>query len=552
MPTSPGPGQSVPAADSRPERAAMAERPWLTLVSVSLGVMMLLLDTSIVSVANPVIGRDLGGSLADLQWVTSAFLLTLATGLVAGGKLGDHYGRRRLFMAGAICFALTSAGCGLSTSMGMLIGFRVAQGLAGAAMLPQTLSTLRATFPPQRFQVAVGIYVAVSSVAIASGPIVGGVLVQDVGWRSIFFINIVIGAVLVAAARAFVPETSDSRSGGIDTAGVLLLAAALFCLLWAIVNSSSHPWGSGYTLAFLAAAVILLSGWAARMTWAAAPLIPLSLFRSASFAAGIGVVSTAGFTLYGTLFYLMLYLQRVQGHSPITAGAELLPLTVLSGAAAPLAGQLAHRFPLRLVLASGLLLGGVGAFGLTTVEVGTALSSLWPWYALIGIGVGCSLTGGSQAVVGSVPPARAGVATGIQQTSINVGGALATAVLGSVMVASVGDNLPSSLASNHLSPGLTAKLEASKSTIAQGVVPHLHGLDRQAEAAVVSAAQQAVTSSVHLAFTVIAAIALAAGLAALGLVKTKAHHPGAAHAEPTAVGDRAPMSQLRRRSAKVA
>ena len=543
MPNSPDPGQPTLAVDSGPEPAATAARPWLTLVAVSLGVMMLLLDTSIVSVANPAIGRDLGGSLADLQWVTSAFLLTLATGLVCGGKLGDHFGRRRLFMTGATCFALTSAGCGLSTSMGMLIGFRVAQGLSGAAMLPQTLSTLRASFPPRRFQVAVGIYVAVSSVAIASGPIVGGVLVQDVGWRSIFFINVVLGAVLVAAARAFVPETSESRAGGVDATGALLLAAALFCLLWAIVNSNSRPWGSGYTLTFLAAAVVLLAGWAARMTLAAAPLIPLSLFRSASFTAGIGVVSTAGFTLYGTLFYLTLYLQRVQGHSPITAGAQLLPLTVLSGAAAPVAGQLAHRFPLRLVLAAGLILIGGGAFGLTTLQPGTGLVSLWPWYALIGSGVGCSLTGGSQAVVGSVPPARAGVATGIQQTSINVGGALATAVLGSVMVASVGDSLPSRLATSHLSPGLAGRLDASKSAIAQGVVPSVHGLGRQTQAAVDSAAHQAVTNGLHLAFSIVAAVALAAGLAALTLIRTAAHHPGAAHAEPDAVGERASMSQ---------
>ena len=403
------------ATDGSP-REAPSGRPWLTLAALSLGLMMVLLDTSIVSVANPTIGKDLGGSLADLQWVTSAFLLAIATGLVIGGKLGDHYGRRRLFITGAAWFALTSAGCGLSTSIGMLIGFRAAQGLAAAAMMPQTLSTLRATFQPQRFQLAVGSYVAVSSVAIASGPIVGGVLVQDVGWRAIFFINVILGAIVVATARAFVPETKNPRAGGLDTTGALLLAAALFCLVWAIVNSASHPWGSGYTLGFLAAAVVLLAGWAVRMARAEAPLIPLCLFRSASFDAGIGVVTTIGFTLYGTLFYLMLYLQRVQGHSPITAGAELLPLTVLSGAVAPIGGLLAHRIPLRLLLAGGLLLIGGGSLGITTIEPHIDLASLWPWFALIGIGVGCSLTGGSQAVVGSAPPARAGVATGIQQT----------------------------------------------------------------------------------------------------------------------------------------
>lgn len=525
MSDSPAMSPSATAADAGAARGERRPaRPWLTLVALSLGLMMVLLDTSIVSVANPTIGKDLGGSLAGLQWVTSAFLLAIATGLVPGGKLGDHYGRQRLFIVGAACFALTSAGCGLSASMGMLIGFRVAQGLAAAAMMPQTLSSLRATFPRQRFQLAVGIYVATSSVAIASGPIVGGVLVQDAGWRSIFFINVILGAAVVAAARAFVPETSDPRAGAIDTPGALALAGALFCLVWAIVGTGSHPWGSAYTLGFLAAAVVLLAGWTARMARAAAPLVPLSLFRSASFDAGIGVVTTVGFTMYGTLFYLMLYLQRVQGHGPVSAGAELLPLTVLSGAVAPVGGLLAHRIPLRLLLAGGLLLISGGALGLTTLDPYTGLAALWPWYGLIGIGVGCSLTGGSQAIVGSAPPARAGVATGIQQTSLNVGGALATAVLGSVMVTSAGSSLPADLASRHLPVGVTATLEAARSAIAEGIIPQPLGLSRPAQAAVISASHQAVTSSLHLAFTVIAAVALAASLAALGLIHTRTSH----------------------------
>lgn len=513
--------QSGRSRIGRRVREVPAQRPGLTLVGLSLGLMMVLLDTSIVAVANPTIGRDLGGSLGDLQWVTSAFLLAIATGLVLGGKLGDHYGRRRLFITGAAGFALTSAGCGLSTSMAMLIAFRVAQGLAAAAMMPQTLSTLRATFPPQRFQLAVGIYVAVSSVAIASGPIVGGVLVQDVGWRSIFLINVVLGPAVVATGRAFIPETNDPRTAGLDAPGALVLAAALFCLVWAIVNTGNHPWGSYYTLRFLAAAAVLLGGWVVRMARAAGPLVPLTLFRSARFDAGIGVVLTVGFTMYGTLFYLMLYLQRIQGHSPISAGAELLPLTVASAAAAPLGGLLTHRVPLRFLLAGGMLLIAGGALGLTTLEPHTDIGMLWPWYALIGTGIGCSLTGGSQAVVGSVPHHHAGVATGIQQTSLNIGGALATAVLGSIMVSSVGNHLPADLARHGLSATLAARLDAAKSTIAQGIIPQPHARSPNAGAAIVSASHQAVTSSLHFVFAVIAGTALTASLAAFSLISTK-------------------------------
>ena len=498
-----------------------AAHPWLTLCTVSLGLMMVLLDTSIVSVANATIGKDLHGSLAGLQWVTDAFLLAIATGLVAGGKLGDHYGRRRLFSLGAAGFALASAGCGLSVSMAMLIGFRAAQGLAGAAMMPQTLATLRATFG-RRFQLAVGIYVGISSLAIASGPIAGGALVQAAGWRSIFFINVIVGAAVIAAARVFVPETRSAHAAALDTPGALLLAGALFCLAWALVNSGSHPWSSAYTLGFLAGAAALAALWVTRMARAGAPLVPLALFRAASFDAGAGVVTATGFTMYGLLFYLTLYLQRVHGDSPVTAGAALLPLTAASGIAAPVGGALARRVPLRLQLCAGLLLVTAGTLGLAGpagLGASAAPLSLAPWLALAGVGVGISLTGGSQAIVGSAPPAHAGIATGIQQTSLNIGGALATAVLASVMVTRTGSVLPGLLARQHVPARLAARLIAARADVAQGLIPLPPGLTGHQADAVIMASQQAITSGLRTALVIIGAVAAAASLAAVSLIR---------------------------------
>lgn len=508
--------------DTRTAGGQQAARPWLTLCTVALGLMMVLLDTSIVSVANATIGKDLHGSLAGLQWVTDAFLLAIATGLVAGGKLGDHYGRRRLFILGAAGFALTSAGCGLSVSVAMLIGFRAAQGLAGAAMMPQTLATLRATFG-RRFHLAAGIYVGISSLAIASGPIAGGALVQAAGWRSIFFINVIIGAAVITAARAFVPETRSPHAAALDVPGALLLAGALFCLAWALVNSGTHPWSSAYTLGFLSAAAVLAGLWAARMARAAAPLVPLSLFRATSFDAGAGVVTATGFTMYGLLFYLTLYLQRVHGDSPVAAGAALLPLTAASGIAAPVGGALARRIPLRAQLCAGLLLVTAGTLGLAGLGTRIAPLSLAPWLALAGAGIGISLTGGSQAVVGSAPPAHAGIATGIQQTSLNIGGALATAVLGSVMVTKAGSVLPGLLARQHVPAGLAARLTAARTAIAQGLIPLPPGLTGHQARAVTMASQQAMTSGLRSALTVIAAVTTAASLAAVSLIKSPAH-----------------------------
>jgi EmrB/QacA subfamily drug resistance transporter len=515
-------GHTHPPEGSPPaEGAEAAQHPWLTLGTVALGLMMVLLDTSVVSVANATIGQDLHGSLAGLQWVTDAFLLAIATGLVAGGKLGDHYGRRRLLRLGAAGFALTSAGCGLSVSMAMLIGFRAAQGVAGAAMMPQTLATLRATFG-RRFQLAVGIYVGLSSLAIASGPIVGGTLVQAAGWRSIFFINVIIGAAVITAARVFVPETSRPQAAALDVIGALLLGGALFCLAWALVNSGRHPWSSAYTLGFLAAAAVLAGLWATRMARAAAPLVPLSLLRTASFDAGVGVVTATGFTVYGLLFYLTLYLQRVHGDSPVVAGAALLPLTVASGIAAPVGGALARRVPLRLQLCAGLLLVSAGSLGLASLRTPAAPLGLAPWLTLAGLGVGISLTGGSQAVVGSAPPAQAGIATGIQQTSLNIGGALATATLGSVLVARTGTVLPGLLARQHISGGLADRLTAARAAIAQGLIPLPPGLSGRQADAVITASQQAMTSALRTALVVIAAVTAAASLAAVGLITSPA------------------------------
>jgi len=518
-----GSGPAAGAQEGQP-----AAHPWLTLCTVALGLMMVLLDTSIVSVANATIGKNLHGSLAGLQWVTDAFLLAIATGLVAGGKLGDHYGRRRLFSWGAAGFALASAGCGLSVSMAMLIGFRAAQGLAGAAMMPQTLATLRATFG-RRFHLAVGIYVGLSSLAIASGPIAGGALVQAAGWRSIFFINVVIGAAVIAAARAFVPETSSPRAAALDGLGALLLAGALFCLVWALVNSGSHPWSSAYTLGFLAAAAVLTGLWAARMRRAATPLVPLSLLRAASFDAGAGVVTATGFTVYGLLFYLTLYLQRVHADSPVAAGAALLPLTAASGIAAPIGGALARRIPLRLQLCAGLLLVTAGTLGLAGLGSPGAPLGLAPWLVLAGTGVGISLTGGSQVVVGSAPPAHAGIATGIQQTSLNIGGALATAILGSVMVTRTGTVLPGLLARQHIPAGLAARLTAARAAIAQGLIPLPHGLTGRQASEVVTASQQAMTSGLRTALVIIAAVTAAPSLAALSLITSPARADAGRH-----------------------
>ena len=248
---------------------------------------MVALDGTVVSVANPTIGRDLHASLSDLQWVTNGYLLAIAVLLVFGGRLGDRFGRKRLFMIGMAGFALGSLGCALSPSIDVLILFRVVQGMFGAMMLPATLACLRAAFPADELEKAVGIWGGTSAIATASGPIIGGLLVQHVSWESIFLLNLPLGAVALVVAFFSITETKDVDSGsGLDPVGVVLLSGSLFALAWGLIKSQTHGWGSAYTLGFLAAAVVLTLVFIVWENRVKVPLIPLGLFKSPSFSAG--------------------------------------------------------------------------------------------------------------------------------------------------------------------------------------------------------------------------------------------------------------------------
>lgn len=526
------PSEAVPAGAVRQEGVPgrWAARPWLALAAVVPGLMMVMLDASVVSVANATIGRDLHASLAGLEWVFNGYLLALATGLILGGKLGDLYGRRLLFIGGVTVFALASLGCGLSGSVGVLIFFRVMQGLGGALMLPQTLATLRVSFPPSRLQLAIGIWAGSAALAIAAGPVIGGLLVEYVNWQSIFFINLGIGALAVAAALAFVAESRDRRTQGLDFTGAALLAGTLSCLVWALIKTDTHAWGSAYTLTFLIGAGVLAALWVGRLAAARRPLLPPSVLRVASLDTGAVVVIAVAFALFGFLFYVMLYLQRVQGYSPVAAGLRILPLTGLVGLSAPAGGALGGRIPLRLQVSGGLLLITGGMFGLTGLEPGSSFAVLWPWFVLIGFGIGLTLTGATRAILGSAPVEHAGIAAGIQQTSIQIGAALGTAILGTVVTARVGGVLHGYLLASHVPPLLASKLTGAKAAVAQGIAPVSHNMPPAMAHAVSAASYQAVTEGMHIAFIVSALLAAGAGVLALIFIQ----NPSASADRPVA------------------
>jgi EmrB/QacA subfamily drug resistance transporter len=511
---SPQPAEpSLPSAQAPP-----GANKWRTLVSVSLGIMMVALDGTVVSVANPTIGRDLNASLADLQWVTNGYLLAIAVLLVFGGRLGDRFGRKRLFMIGMAGFALGSLGCALSPSIDVLILFRVVQGMFGAMMMPATLACLRAAFPADELERAVGIWGGTSALATASGPIIGGLLVQHVSWESIFLLNVPLGAVSLVVAFFSITETRDADSGrGLDPAGVVLLSGSLFALAWGLIKSQSHGWGSAYTLGFLAAALVLMSAFILWEMRVKVPLIPLELFKSRSFSAGVVLVILGLFSMYGVLFFMTLYLQRVHGYSPVAAGVRLLPLTAVFSLSSPLGGVLTARFGPRWPLFIGMVLLGVSFLGLRSVGIDTSYNGQWPWYLTTGIALGLIIVASTQAIVGNAPVDRAGVAGGIQQTGFQLGGVIGTSVLGSVIVSGVASHFAGNLAAAGVPQQAIGPLTSTSANqaVAQGIAPITHATPHALIAPITQASYLSFLDGLHNAMLVGAIVSFIGALVAL-------------------------------------
>ena len=355
----------------------MRGHPTLTLLTVALGVMMVALDGTIVAVANPAIQADLHASLAGIQWVTNAYLLALAVSLITIGKLGDRFGHKKVFLTGVTGFALSSAAIGLSGtiagSIGLVIGFRVLQGVFGAMLQPSALALLRATFPAEKLNGAIGVWGAVIGASTAAGPIVGGLLVQHISWESCFYVNIPVGIAALTMSLLVLRETPSSpAASSFDIPGIATLSGALFLLIWGLIKGSSYGWGSPRTLAFLVGAVVVGLLFVLREHRTRQPLLPLRLFRSASLSAGTGLVVLLMFALFGAMFFMTFYLENVHGLDPVAAGVRLLPMTGMLIVGAPLSGLAISRVGPRLPIVTGMVLAAVALFGLSLL---TATSS---------------------------------------------------------------------------------------------------------------------------------------------------------------------------------
>jgi EmrB/QacA subfamily drug resistance transporter len=514
--TGSGGGSPATPSDATPGKG-LRGHPWLTLITVAVGVMMVALDGTIVAIANPAIQKDLGATFAQVQWITNGYFLALAVSLITAGKLGDRFGHRQTFLIGVVGFAAASGAIGLSDSIALVVTFRVLQGLFGALLMPAALGLLRATFPAEKLNMAIGIWGMVIGASTAGGPILGGVLVEHVNWQSVFFINVPVGVLaVVLGVWILLDHRAENAPRSFDILGIALLSTSVFCLVWALIKAppSEWGWGDAKTLAFLGASVLGFALFAFWETKVKEPLIPLALFRSVALSAGVVLMVLMAIAFMGGLFFVTFYLQNVHGMSPIDAGLHLLPLTGMMIVGSPLAGAMITKFGPRVPLAGGMALTAIAMYGMSTLETDTGSGIMSLWFALLGLGLAPVMVGATEVIVGNAPMELSGVAGGLQQAAMQIGGSLGTAVLGAVMASKVNSDLAGNWTKAGLPP-LTPEQEHQASEAVQvGVPPVAPGTPDAIAAKITGVAHDTFISGMSAASLVAAGVAVVAVLVA--------------------------------------
>jgi EmrB/QacA subfamily drug resistance transporter len=410
-------------------------RRWKALAVLGVAYLMVVLDVSIVNVALPSIQSDLNFTTEDLQWVVSGYALTFGGFLLLGGRMGDVLGRRRLFMVGLALFAVSSLLCGLSVSSGMLIAMRLLQGAAGAILSPSVFSITLVTFREgAERNKALGVLGAIAGSGAAIGVLLGGVLTEYAGWEWIFFVNVPIGLAALALVPRYVQESrADDLARHFDAAGAVTVTASLMLFVFGLTQSTNYGWTSGRVLASLAGFAVLMAAFLVIETRSRSPLVPLGFFKRRTLAGANLIGFGLGTTIFGMFFLLSLYMQIVLGFSALETGLGYLAVALTAVAASGIAQALVTRIGVKPVLAAGMMLLGVGLVLFTQVSVdGSYLADLLPGFILVGVGLGFSFVPVSIAALAGVAGREAGLASGLINTSQQIGGALGLAILTTV------------------------------------------------------------------------------------------------------------------------
>jgi EmrB/QacA subfamily drug resistance transporter len=413
---------------------AEENRKWWTLGALAFALFMIMLDNTVVNVALPSIQRDLGIGLSELEWTVNAYALTFAVLMLTGGKLADFFGRRRVFLIGLAIFTLASLACGLATSGGTLIGARTVQGVGAAIMLPATLSIISATFPPHQRGMAIGIWAGVSAMALAIGPLIGGLITEHIDWSWIFIVNVPIGVLGFAVSTLVVRESRDtSADQRLDFPGLIASAVALFALTFALIEANGYGWGDPVILGLFALSAVAFAAFVWLETHQRSPMLDLSLFRSSTFAGANVVALLVTLAMFGVFFFMSIYMQNVLGYSATKTGAVFLPMTILIILIAPAAGKFSDRIGSRWLMTAGMTCVTVALIVFSRLGLDSGFWDIFPGLIVGGLGMALVMTPMTAAALGSVPVAKSGVGSGVLNTFRQLGGALGIAVMGAIV-----------------------------------------------------------------------------------------------------------------------
>jgi EmrB/QacA subfamily drug resistance transporter len=521
-------------------------RRWWILAVLCLSVLLVVVDNTIVNVALPTISRKLSASTQDLQWVVDAYTLMFAGLLLVAGNMGDRFGRRRALQAGLILFGVFSVAAALSHSTGELITARGAMGVAAAFIYPATLALLTNVFTnPRERATAIGIWAAVSGLAVAIGPVTGGLLLRHFTWSSVFFVNVPIVVVALAAGAWLLPESRDQRAGRFDPVGALLSMVGIGLLTWTVIEAPSHGWLSVTTLGGFAGSLVLLTTFVWSQLRRPDPMLDVRLFRNPRFTAGSVSISLAFFGLFGFIFMITQYFQLVRGYDPLRAGVATLPFAIVTGAFSPMAIVVMKRVGTKAVVTAGLLLMCAGFLVAATTAVDSGYwGKIIVSMTLMAAGLGLTSSPATEAIMGALPLGKAGVGSAVNDTTREFGGTLGVAVVGSVLSSAYSSHLLSAL--TRLGVPARAASEAGQS-MAAGLAaaghlpPGLRGL-------AMAAARQAFMSGLHDGSVVAAGATAGAALMALVFLPARARAQSAAAqpapASASASGEGAPAAEL--------
>jgi EmrB/QacA subfamily drug resistance transporter len=495
-------------------------RRWATLMVLSLSLVIIGLDNTILNVALPTLVRELGATASQLQWMVDAYILVFAGLLLTMGALGDRFGRKLALTVGLIIFGLSSVAAAFADSATTLIAARAVMGVGGALIMPATLSIITNVFEGQERGRAIAIWAGVAGLGIILGPVIGGWLLESYWWGSIFLINVFVVIVALVGGAFLVPESKDPDATPLDPLGAVLSIAGLVALVFAIIEAPSRGWTDPVVVgAFLGAAVVLsvFLWWETRTEH---PMLRLSFFKNPRFSAASVAITLVFFAMFGTVFLNTQYLQFVLGYTPLEAGFRVMPVATMI-IAAPLSARLAERFGTKVVVASGLTVVAVALTVLATITIDSGYGRVAVALAILGAGMGTAMAPATESIMGSLPLAKAGVGSAMNDTTRQVGGALGVAILGSVLASSYGAAMEP----------VVAQLPTAAADVASDSIGGAAAVASQigeAGAGLIEAASSAFIDGMN------SAVWVAVGVALLGAVITWAYLPARALVEPGA------------------